>query len=627
MRRTVTLGTAGHIDHGKTALVRALTGVDTDRLPEEKRRGITIDLGFAHLDLQDDLRIAIIDVPGHEAFVRNMTAGATGIDLGLLVIAADEGIMPQTREHVAILELLGVPAAAIALTKCDLVEPEWIDLVTEEITAALRATSFQAAPIVRVSAATGQGLDELQAVLENAARAVSIRSVDDLFRLPIDRVFTVRGTGTVVTGTVWSGQAHVDEIARLLPSGRRARIRALQRQGEPADRVLAGERAAVALIGVAHNDVSRGETLVTHDAWVAATRFTAHVRVLDDVVWSVAPRRPVHVHVGTAAVLARLQPISAKEIGPGEEGWVLVRLQTPLVMRAGDRFILRSFSPVTTVAGGTVFEWSDQPYRRKPAQLAQLESLRSHQPREQLEALTLLRAWGGLTADQVGLHARGQLDLSDFPIAGGSVFHPDIFHLTVAGMLEGLIALHEASPLLSAIELQAFRRTGPPGASPAMREAAVRHLVDQRKIEIGGAGVRLAGWVPRLTGDLVDRQEALAAAIDAAGVAAIAADELPPSDQRDSLLLLLREAGRIFEIGQGCYIGRTALGQAAATVASALGQGPRSPSELRDLLGVSRKHLIPLLEYLDKLGLTGRLGGQRILARVEVVSDLQSASS
>jgi selenocysteine-specific elongation factor len=627
MRRTVTLGTAGHIDHGKTALVRALTGVDTDRLPEEKRRGITIDLGFAHLDLANDLRVAIIDVPGHEAFIRNMTAGATGIDLGLLVIAADEGVMPQTREHVAILDLLGVPAAAVALSKCDLVEPEWIELVTEEIKSALRGSSFQAAPVVPVSAITKEGLDPLLAVLESAARAVSARAANDLFRLPIDRVFTVRGTGTVVTGTVWSGEARIDDIARLLPSGLTARIRTLQRQGAAADRVHAGERAAIALSGVAHNEIARGETLVTDAAWESATRFTAHVRVLDDVLWSIVTRRPVHVHVGTATAVARLQSIGGGEIGPGEEGWVLVRLQTPVLVRAGDRFILRSFSPVTTVAGGIVHEWSAEPYRRKQTHIALLEQLRHGSPQDQLDALLTLQGWSGLPADQLRLHLRFPVAVAGYPMAGGRVYHPRLFDLTVAGMLEGLVRLHDAAPLRSAIDLQAFRRTGPPGASPELREAAARHLVDAGLLEIVGAGVRRVGWVPRLTPPLLVQLDALAAAIDGAGVAAADLAELPASEERDDLLILLRERGQVFEIAPGCYIGRTALGQAASVVASGLRQGPLSPSELRDLLGVSRKHLIPLLEYLDKLGLTGRLGGQRILARVEVVSDLQSARS
>ncbi|MFS8636790.1 MAG: selenocysteine-specific translation elongation factor, partial [Gemmatimonadota bacterium] len=272
--RKLILGTAGHIDHGKTTLVRALTGTDTDRLEEEKRRGITIDLGFARLVLDDGTELGIVDVPGHEAFVRNMLAGATGIDLVLLVVAADEGVMPQTREHLAIVELLGVRGGVVAVTKRDLVDDEWLELVLADIESELEGSPFAGAPIVPVSGTTGAGLDELLAAIARVAAEVGQRRADDLVRLPIDRVFTVRGTGTVVTGTLWSGQLERDVAVRLLPSGLSARVRGLHVHGTEVDRAEAGRRVAVALSGVERTDLARGDVLVTDGAWAPSRLLT-----------------------------------------------------------------------------------------------------------------------------------------------------------------------------------------------------------------------------------------------------------------------------------------------------------------------------------------------------------------
>ncbi|MGH7551837.1 MAG: selenocysteine-specific translation elongation factor, partial [Longimicrobiales bacterium] len=278
--RQLILGTAGHIDHGKTTLVQALTGIDTDRLPEEKRRGITIDLGFAPLTLPSGDRLGIVDVPGHEAFVRNMLAGVTGVDIALLVVAADESVMPQTSEHLAILELLGVRGGVIALTKTDLVDDEWLELVHAEVRETVSAGPLADAPIVPVSARTGAGLNDLIRALEIAALSVVDRERHDLFRLPIDRVFSVRGTGTVVTGTVWSGTLARDRVVRLLPVDRPVRVRAVQAFGQDRDQVAAGERAAIALANITLEDTTRGDVLVTGDGWQPSSMLTVKVRLL-----------------------------------------------------------------------------------------------------------------------------------------------------------------------------------------------------------------------------------------------------------------------------------------------------------------------------------------------------------
>ncbi|RMH14954.1 MAG: selenocysteine-specific translation elongation factor, partial [Gemmatimonadetes bacterium] len=306
--RRLILGTAGHIDHGKTALVRALTGVDTDRLREEKERGITIELGFAELRASDALTFGVVDVPGHEGFVRTMVAGAAGVDVVLLVVAADEGVMPQTREHLAIVQLLGARRLVVALTKTDLVEEDWLELVREDVREALADTPFGDAPLVPVSARTGEGLDDLRHTLARVGEAVPDRSAADLARLPVDRVFTVQGTGTVVTGTLWSGRLEVGDQARLLPTGRAVRIRALQVHGGERNEARAGERTAVALTGpgLERADVLRGQTLVTSDAWTASHMLTVHLRVLPDTGWQVRHNQRVRVHLGTAEVMARV---------------------------------------------------------------------------------------------------------------------------------------------------------------------------------------------------------------------------------------------------------------------------------------------------------------------------------
>jgi selenocysteine-specific elongation factor len=351
----VILGTAGHIDHGKTSLVRALTGVDTDRLPEEKRRGITIELGFAPLVLDEpefNGTLGVVDVPGHDAFVRTMLAGATGVDLALLVIAADEGVMPQTREHLAILTLLGVRGGAVALTKSDLVDTDWMALVDDDVRRLLAHSALDGAPIVPCSATTGAGLAELRRALAVAAAAVPARDAGDLTRMPLDRAFSMKGTGTVVTGTLWSGAIDRESTVRLFPSGRTARVRSLQSHGAAVERGFPGTRVAVALAGVDREEVAHGGVLVSaDDPWRESIVLRADVALLDDVK---APgvRTRLRLHLGTSEVGARLISASGG-VGAGAIHPVRVALDHPVVARAGDRFVLRVTSPAMTIGGAS----------------------------------------------------------------------------------------------------------------------------------------------------------------------------------------------------------------------------------------------------------------------------------
>ncbi|MDQ4080436.1 MAG: selenocysteine-specific translation elongation factor, partial [Gemmatimonadota bacterium] len=347
------LGTAGHVDHGKTALVRALTGVDTDRLEEEKRRGITIDLGFAPLRLADDLTLGVVDVPGHEAFVRNMVAGATGIDLALLVVAADEGVMPQTREHLNILRLLGVRGGVVALSKCDLVDAEWLELVQEDVRGALAGTPLADAPLVPTSVVSGDGIPAVRDAILRVATALPHRESDDLFRMPIDRVFTLKGTGTVVTGTVWSGALARDVMVRVLPQGHVVRVRGLQSHGAPVPTVSTGMRAAIALAGVEVGDLRRGQVLVADEVWSPSAVLLGHVEMLPSARQAVGPRHRLRFHLGTADVGARVIAAGGS-LRPGGRDAARIVLDEPVIARAGDRFVLRGETPVVTVGGGVI---------------------------------------------------------------------------------------------------------------------------------------------------------------------------------------------------------------------------------------------------------------------------------
>ncbi|MEX2283156.1 MAG: selenocysteine-specific translation elongation factor [Gemmatimonadota bacterium] len=627
--RVVTLGTAGHIDHGKTALVRALTGIDTDRLPEEKRRGITIDLGFAHLDLAPDLRLAIVDVPGHEAFVRNMTAGATGIDLGLLVIAADEGVMPQTREHLAILELLAVQPAAVVLTKSDLVDPEWLELVEGDVMDNLRG-AYANAPIVRVSSKTGEGLAELRAVLLKSAEAIAPRNRDDLFRLPIDRVFSVRGTGTVVTGTVWTGELALDQIVRLLPSEASARVRGLQRQGETAKYVSAGERAAVALANLAVESISRGETLVSDPAWSAARTLTAFINQLADARHPLQTRQRVHVYLGTASVLARAYPLSGP-IEPGDQGWALLYLEERLTARVGDRLILRSYSPVTTIAGGEVLEWSLRPYRRRAVHLPILERLRSPRFEDRCSAALQLAGWAGLAIDAARLRIPRFVQEVSPPgfFAGSRWFDSELAAESETSLLTSLERLHQSMPTREAVDTEQLR-TGVPRRIPALlRDAVLQRLITSGRIVERPGGLALPGWKPLLNPRHEQVRIALLETLTSAGLTPPERDRLTTSigPEVPELLRLLAIEGQVVAVSRDFFMIRSATEQAEQKIREALNVGPMSVPQLKAVLGVSRKHLIPLLEHFDRAGLTLRNGDLRTLARVKTVSDIKDATA
>lgn len=630
MRRLI-LGTAGHIDHGKTALVRALTGVDTDRLPEEKRRGITIDLGFASLPLGDELQLGIVDVPGHEAFIRNMLAGATGIDLALLVVAADEGVMPQTREHMAIMELLGVRSAVVAVTKADLVEDDWLQLVLEDVRGQLAGTAFADAPLVPVSAVTRAGLDELLARLAGAAERTHERTADDLLRLPIDRVFTVRGTGTVVTGTIWSGRIGRDDTVTILPSGRPARVRAVQVHGAEVPRAVAGQRAAVALAGFERERLARGDSVVREPGWAAASLLTARVRLLEAAAWELRPNQRVRFHLGTIEVMARVRLLDGKTLAPGDEGWIQLRLETPVTARAGDRFVLRSYSPVTTIGGGQIHEpAAPKRSRLDPATAALIGALASDSDPAVL-ARVRLAGWSGVAADRLAVEtalppaavdaALGRLDGREVQRVEALVIDRGLALAARDALVRRVEAYHAEQPLRPGIEREELRRAVPPAAANAVVAWALDRLLAGGELVAQGPHVARRGFQPTLSPQQGALRDRLLSAFERAELTPPSITELP-ADVRDhpdlrALLRLLEADGKLVQLAPELYISALSIHAAIAVARERLaGRAALAPTDFKEIFPVSRKYLIPLLEWFDRSGVTTRRGDLRYLSGV-----------
>ena len=611
------LGTAGHIDHGKTSLILALTGVNTDRLPEEQRRGITIELGFAPLALPGVGTVGVVDVPGHEAFVRTMLAGATGVDLALLVIAADEGVMPQTREHVAILSLLGVRGGVVALTKRDLVEDDWAELVLDDVRGLLAGTSLADAPVVPTSVVSGAGLDELRRAIAEVAQRVPERDGSDLFRMPVDRAFSVRGTGTVVTGTVWSGWLARDATVRILPGSRVARVRGVQSHGEAFDAAPAGRRAAVALAGVEVSEIPRGAVLVSDESWRETRALRADVALFDDAPQPLYPRSRVRFHLGTLDVGARIVSVGGP-LAPGKRRPVRVVLDEPVVARAGDRFVLRSASPVATVGGGVVTDPAPLFRRVRPWPAAaadassRLPLLLAEAAGQGVERRTLAVRLGLPPVDAEALVERA---VADGTVPIGSRLYDRRTVDDAASSLVTLISAHHAQfPLEPGASLQAVRSRL--AGSPELVEEVIRRGVTTGAVEADGGTVHARDWAPRPSADQERLRSRLAERLRAAGREPPSVPELVAESGPvvPALLRLLERGGEVVAVEPERYYAADALGGLLEALRRAALDGREySPAELREILGVSRKYLIPFLEYCDRTGVTRRREGRRMV--------------
>jgi selenocysteine-specific elongation factor len=609
------------VDHGKTALVKALTGTDTDRWAEEKRRGITIDLGFAAMRLAPDLTASVVDVPGHEDFVRTMVAGATGVDVALLVVAADEGVMPQTTEHLAILEFLAVSCGVVAISKADLVDEEWLDLVRSDVAVRLAATGIRWEPPVAVSSVTGFGLDALRQALAAAARRSRARMRDDVFRLPVDRVFTVAGAGTVVTGTTWSGAVSVGEEVIVLPGGARARVRSIEVHGEARDRAEPGRRTALALAGLEREAAGRGSVIVTDPSW----RATSAVDVMVTLLPSARPltqRSPVRLHLGTAEVMARVTPLEP-EIAPGTSAAARLRLAEPIVSRWGDRGVLRSASPASTIGGCVVVDPWPAPRPRRPAGAAERGATdpvarvrvfveRSEVTGESLKVHDL--------PVRLGLHPKAVGESIAAAARDGVTRVGEVLVSRSAGLAgvesarRALEAYHRAHPLEPGMPLELWRKELGTAEVARLAEA---HLLSSGAAVVEGAYIRARSHVasppPSLAATATKVLEELSKAGGEGRTPAELA-QVAPADTARSLLEFFVRDGRAARVGRERYYVPAELERVRDLILAEIKRlGQASPADLRQVSGLSRKYLIPLLEWLDSTGLTVRVGDARRL--------------
>lgn len=613
------IGTAGHIDHGKTALVKALTGVDADRLPEEKRRGITIDLGFAPLSLEGVGTVGVIDVPGHEDFVRSMLVGASGIDLGLLVVAADEGVMPQTREHLLILELLRIPQIVVAVTKCDLVDDEWLGLVRSDVLALFDESPLATPRVVSCSSRTLAGLNELRGVLSERLANGKPRGSDDLFRMPVDRAFTIKGTGTVVTGTVWSGELPVDASVFVLPSGKAARARRIEHHGKAADAARAGGRAAIALAGLDVSDVSRGSVLVRDEHWQTTSLFEAVVTLEPGIGATLTSRTRLRLHAGASEVGARLVSAAAE---PGASAAALVRVTTdaPLVIRGGDRFVLRLPAPVRTIGGGVVID----PYaRRRPLPRPSGEEM------DKLSAESAARLGYVLEAESArGVRARdipvrtgctpaevqSLIEQSGAWVGANNLFTPIAVERVMASVRRIIAEYEITSPLSLGVPARTLREGL--RVDEELADISIREMERAGEIESQGPLVRKTGWAPSPSERDVEASNHLVHDICAGAREPPSVAELVSryGSSVPALLRFLERQGRIVQVETDRYYDRSTLDAMIALLRAKLVPGQvYVPAQLRDVLGFSRKYLIPFLEFCDRNGITERRGEGRIL--------------
>lgn len=635
------VGTAGHIDHGKTALVRALTGVDADRLPEEKRRGITIDLGFARLDV-GDLRLGFVDVPGHERFVKNMLAGASGIDLVALVVAADAGVMPQTREHFEICRLLGVRFGAVVITKTDLVDDELLELVKLDVAELVQNSFLESAPVVCVSAKTNQGIEELKQTLAQIARKIPARSDETVAQLPIDRFFSVKGFGTVVTGTLHAGEIAAGAELELLPIERPVRVRSVQTNGETVNAARAGQRTAINLSGAEANEIERGMVLAPVDSLRPTQIFDAAAEVLADAPRALKSRQRVRLHIGTVEVLARVQVLEdAGEIAAGERGLIQLRLESPIVAAPGQRFIVRSYSPQRTIAGGAVIDNSAARARRKnlPETRARLQKMIAAASRGDKVAQLLLvletAAEHGLTKSDLTARTAWRAEILNSlltqtiekksVVAAGTTFLGRAwFEKLLEKTAAAINAYHKTEPLARGMSRETLREKVFAKLSADVFRRVLLELEERKQILLEKDVVRAANHNQELSDTDAKLRQRLTQIYFAAKLevptleqALTAAAASGGAAHARKVFQLLLDSGELVRVTAEFYFHRETLVRLRAQLADFARANPSNPTidvaQFKALAGISRKYAIPLLEYFDREAVTKRAGDKRII--------------
>ncbi|MBN2438492.1 MAG: selenocysteine-specific translation elongation factor [Deltaproteobacteria bacterium] len=630
------VGTAGHVDHGKTALIKRLTGVDTDRLKEEKERGITIELGFASLVLPGGRTLGVVDVPGHERFVRNMVAGAAGIDLVVLVIAADEGVMPQTREHLHICTLLGIRKGFVALTKIDMVDEEWLELVREDVRMFLRGTFLEDAPVVPVSSLTGAGFPDLLSTIGKQADEVEEGADVGLFRLPVDRVFTMKGFGTVVTGTLVSGKVGIGEEVEISPVGLRARVRGIQVHNRAVEAAEAGQRTAINLQGIDREAVERGHVLTGPGSLTASQRLDCIYRHLRGVGRKLKNRALVRFHAGTSEIMARMILLDRDELEPGQECCAQLVLETPLAAVAGDRFVVRSYSPVTTIGGGVIVDPLPAKHKRSSAGvLREFQRLTGGED-EGKTAVILERAgiWGitekllvvrtGIRGRELRRRLEGMfsaqrallVDREEMRVLSYPVY--EAFEMEILRELRGY---HERNPLQEGLSREELRTTLERGDGIGQKifTMALRDLEKRNEIIAEKELIRLTGHRVHLKGEMEDLRENISVVYRDGGLAPPTVREVLerfPERKKEvaSLIQVMTREGVLIRISEDLNFHRDALAKLREDYRQLLIRDVQAtPATFRELTGLSRKFIIPLMEYFDMTKLTMRTGDHRIL--------------
>jgi selenocysteine-specific elongation factor len=632
--KSFVLGTAGHVDHGKTSLIKALTGVDTDRLKEEKQRGITIELGFASIDLPSGQKLGIVDVPGHEKFIKNMVAGAAGINLVMMVIAADEGVMPQTREHLHICSLLGISNGLVALTKTDMVEKDWLDLVQSEVTEFLEGTFLEGAPIIPVSAITEEGLPDLIQALDKIVGKLAEKMDDGIFRLPIDRVFTMKGFGTVVTGTLVSDHIKTGEDVLILPENIAARIRGIQVHNQSVEEAWAGQRTAINLQGIEKSIINRGNVLVRPQTVWPTQRLDVFVEYLASNPKSLKNRTLVRLHTGTSEIISRIILLEQDELAPGQKGFAQLILSAEDVVVAGDHFVLRSYSPITTIGGGQIIDPLPKKHKRLNDKIiADLNLLQAGGLQEKISVILERTGYTGINlprlAFRLGVRAKKVREALENLFSGKKAFLLDsddttvisarFFQQTEETIIRIITDYHQNNPLKAGISKEELKVSLEKAVPPKLFNIVLGSLNKKGTIVSDKDNVRLAKHQVELAGDLDSLRRDIDKIYKEAGLTppflkeVIAQFDAQKAKAQSIINLMLKE-GELTKINEELCFSSEILNKLRSDYkAMLIKDGKATPASFKELTGLSRKYIIPLMEYFDMNKLTVRVGDHRIL--------------
>ena len=630
--KNIIVGTAGHIDHGKTTLIKALTGRNTDRWEEEQRRGITIDLGFTYFDLKNGDRVGIIDVPGHEKFINNMVAGVVGMDLVLLVVAADEGIMPQTREHMDILGLLGIKKSILVINKCDLVDEEWLELVEEEIQEELEGTFLEGAPVVKVSAATGQGLDELTDTIQQLmSDEVVAKDTQTIPRLPIDRVFTLSGFGTIITGTLISGTITREDVLEMYPIGKECKIRNIQVHGQNQDKCYAGQRVAINLSNVKKKEIRRGCVLAPKNSMKNTDLLDVKLKVLEDSMRILTNHERLHLYTGTSEILCRAVLLNKEQIGPGEEGLVQLRLEEEIAVKRGDRFVVRFYSPMETIGGGIVLE--PNPVRKKRFDAQAIEELKKKesgslgdvmelQIKEHGDTMITLAELAKVMAHSVDELKEYLEELEEsgtifvFPMKKDTyLWHRDSEFAVRQKIEETLQKYHSEHPYRYGMKKAEIHNTFLKKIKPNIFDAYIERMTGENVYGRREEYLSLPGYEVPKDAMYLQTEKLIEDTFEKAGYDFVRFSEIDfgkiPRQTAEDVVLMMIDEGKVLRINEEMFTMKHLMDEAKEKIQNHLKEENLiTIAQVRDMFSTSRKSAKPILEYMDSIKVTKKTGGE-----------------